>query len=261
MTLLEAPSLVSGDMTSQLSRLLVNSLNETLHWLLLKVTVETEQREARREKLKVHYPQVSYNTGLVRELLSRTGLLSTLSNLSRQRLEKEINLETCLPTFQHIQHSDGWMTAKHFWGEESYLVRQFLQDNESFVSPELLAILCSSSDDLIKSMFQNPVDSQGKTVFSKEETQEDQSNKKHFLMESQQTLAVKFQYLVSYLMNLVTKTSLHFVFCLDSSQDLSSQLEIFKIKELNFVRRNGFSHRPDFASFLLRYCFLGKDFN
>ena len=257
-TLLDTPSIKSGQETSPLSRLLVNSFTEALHWLLLKMTVECEQRDARNERLKVHYPQLSYNTELVRELFSRTGFLSTLSILSRQRLDQDINMAGSFSSFQHLQYNDGQVTARHFWGEENYEVGHFLQDNESFLSPDMLTTLCSSSDDQIKSWFQNPLDNQGKTLFSKEVT-EDLSNKRHFLMESQQTLTVKFQYLVSSLMNLMVKTSSHFVFCFDSSQDISFQLEVFQIKELNFVRRNGFSYRSDFANFLLRYCFLGKN--
>ena len=259
--LLDTPGVESGQTSHcPLSSLVVNTLNESLHWVLLKTQVEREAREARREKLKVLYPQLSYNTELLRDLLGRTGLLSTLSSFSRQRLDQDIHVPDKLETFQHIDYSHRVVTLKHFWGEETYSADQFVQDNECFVSPELIATLCSSSDDMIRSIFQSPVDSQGKIVFAREES-DDPARKNHFLVESQQTVTVRFQYLVSSLLSLVMKTSPHFVFCFPSSHDLSSQLEIFSIKELNFVRRAGFSHRPDFASFLLRYCFLAFEFD
>ena len=262
LTLLDTPGVESGQ-TAQLcplSRLMVNTLNESLHWVLLKTQVEREAREARREKLKVLYPELSYNTELVRDLLGRAGLFSTISSFSRQRLDQDIHVPDQLETLQHVNYSHRVVTLKHFWGEETYDADRFVPDNECFVSPELIATLCSSSDDLIRSVFQSPVDSQGKTVVAGEES-EDPASKNHFLMESQQTVTVRFQYLVSSLLSLITTTSPHFVFCFSSGQDLSPQLEMFSIKELNFVRRTGFSHRPDFASFLLRYCFLAFEFD
>ena len=262
MTLLDTPGVESGQTTQHcpLSRLVVNTLNESLHWVLLKTQVEREAREARREKLKVLYPELSYNTDLLRDLLGRTGLFSTISSFSRQRLDQDIHIPDQLETFQHLDYSERVVTLKHFWGEEAYSVDQMVPDNECFVSPDLITTLCSSSDDQIRSMFQSPVDSQGKTVFVLEES-EDSASRNHFLTESQQTVTVKFQYVISSLLSLIMKTSPHFVFCFPSSQDLSPHLEVFSIKELNFVRRTGFSHRPDFASFLLRYCFLAFEFD
>ena len=264
-TLLDTPGVESGktSLHCPLSRLVVNTLNESLHWMLLKTQVEREAREARREKLKVLYPELSYNTEVVRDLLGRAGLFSTISSFSRQRLDRNIHIPDKLETFQTINYSEGLVRVKHFWGEETYSVDQMVPDNECFVSPDLITTLCSSSDDQIRSMFQSPVDSQGKTVFVLEES-EDPASRNHFLTESQQTVAVKFQYVLSSLLSLVMKTSPHFVFCFPSSRDLSDlspQLENFNIKELNFVRRTGFSHRPDFASFLLRYCFLAFEFD
>ena len=80
-------------------------------------SLEREAREARREKLKVLYPELSYNTELVRDLLGRAGLLSTISSFSRQRLEQDIHVPDQLETFQQVNYSHRVVTLNHFWGE------------------------------------------------------------------------------------------------------------------------------------------------
>ena len=83
----------------------------------------------------------------------------------------------------------------------------------------------------------------------------------HSQATSQLTAGTKFQHFLSDFANLVLSCEPHLVFCLDSSRDLPSQLETFNIKELNFVRRNGYSYRLDFAELLQRYCFLAFEYD
>ena len=78
---------------------------------------------------------------------------------------------------------------------------------------------------------------------------------------SQLTVGTKFQHFLSDFANIVLSCEPQFVFCFDSSRDLSSQLEMFNIKELNFVRRNGYPYRFDFADLLQKYCFLAFEYD
>ena len=80
---------------------------------------------------------------------------------------------------------------------------------------------------------------------------------------AQQTAGARFQHFLAQLTSDILAAAPHFVICLDQagSRDLPAQLETFNIKELNFVRRNGFCHRLTFAELLQRYCFLAFQYD
>ena len=59
-TLVETPGVNSdSDQETDFSRLLGNTLNEAVRWMIQKIVIAQEDAEAKREKLKVLYPQVS----------------------------------------------------------------------------------------------------------------------------------------------------------------------------------------------------------
>ena len=61
-TIVDSPGVDSkNDSQSDFSRLLTNSLNETVNWMIQKLIIVREDNDARREKLKVFYPQVFFN--------------------------------------------------------------------------------------------------------------------------------------------------------------------------------------------------------
>ena len=58
-TIVETPGVNSdSDQETDFSRLLGNTLNEAVRWMIQKMVITQEDTEAKREKLKVHYPQV-----------------------------------------------------------------------------------------------------------------------------------------------------------------------------------------------------------
>ena len=98
-------------------------------------------------------------------------------------------------------------------------------------------------------------------IFNLEDDMDTERNKVYSQTTSQLTVGTKFQHFLSDFANLVLSCEPQFVFCFDSSRDLSSQLEVFNIKELNFVRRNGYPYRLDFADLLQKYCFLAFEYD
>ena len=78
---------------------------------------------------------------------------------------------------------------------------------------------------------------------------------------SQLTTGTKFRHFLSDFASIILTCEPNLVFCFDSTQDLSSQLEMYNIKELNFVRRNGYPYRFDFADLLQKYCFLAFEYD
>ena len=191
--LLDIPGICnSGSEESDYSRLLVNTLNETMGWMTQKIVIEQEDTEARKEKLKVFYPQTMDHTPLLREIISKQGLLPALTKLSNERLNTDSIDKTFpeLENFKEITRKDGQLKMKHFWGVETYEEKNFLENNESFFNPEFINVLGSSGDDIIKSIFMSPVDEHGKHLF---ENIEDVPDRKVHSLSSSQQSAEKFK--------------------------------------------------------------------
>ena len=260
-TLVSSPGIAGAGagQGSELCRLLTNSANEALHWLLNKIVISEEEAEARRERLKVFYPQVPDTAPLLRELLSRAGLLAALARTSHQRLTQEVDMDQRYGDLRHSTIGAGSLTVQHFWGEETYTDTGFLEANEGFVSPDIISTLASSGDEAIKLMFSCPLNTRGKVVFGAEEA----GGRLQHPASAQQTAGARFQHFLAQLTSDILAAAPHFVICLDQagSRDLPAQLETFNIKELNFVRRNGFCHRLTFAELLQRYCFLAFQYD
>ena len=193
------------------------------------------------------------------EIISKTGLLPALSKISKERTTQSVNLqEKRKSNFSHIQIGEDSMCIKHFWSTETYKDARFMEANEGFVNPYLISTCTHSSDEFIKSMFSNPVTNEGKVIF--DDVDDEHVSGKH-LNSVQETAGSKFQHFLSSLARVVLTSESHFVFCFDKNRDILSQLETYNIKELNFVRRNGFSHRLEYSDFLQRYCFLAFQFD
>ena len=59
--LVDTPGIRSdGEIESDFSRFLNNTLNECTHWMTQKLVISKEDSEARSERLKIFYPQVCY---------------------------------------------------------------------------------------------------------------------------------------------------------------------------------------------------------
>ena len=267
-TLVSSPGIAGAGagQGSELCRLLTNSANEALHWLLNKIVISEEEAEARRERLKVFYPQVPDTAPVVRELLSRAGLLAALARTSHQRLTQEVDMDQRYGDLRHSTIGPGSLTVQHFWGEETYTDTGFLEANEGFVSPDIISTLASSGDEAIKLMFSCPLNTRGKVVFTAEEEAgagAGEAGRLQHPASAQQTAGARFQHFLAQLTSDILAAAPHFVICLDQagSRDLPAQLETFNIKELNFVRRNGFCHRLTFAELLQRYCFLAFQYD
>ena len=175
--------------------------------------------------------QIADTTPLLNELLSKTGLFSALSKISKERVNHQVNLgeKRKNNNFSTIHVQDEEISMKHFWKTETYNDKNFITCNECFVNPQLLNILINSSDEFIKSMFISPVGKDGKLVFENEIGENGEIV--HSLITHQETVGSKFQHFLSSFGKLFLATEPHFVFCFDMNQDLLSQLEIYNIKE------------------------------
>ena len=88
-------------------------------------------------------------------------MLASLTKTSRDRLQEEVNLKKRrVKNTDHISYGEDTLTVKHFWAEEKYKDKDFLNANESFISPEILKTLAQSDEESIRSMFSRPLNKQ-----------------------------------------------------------------------------------------------------
>ena len=98
---------------------------------------------------------------MLKEVISRDGLLASLTKTSRDRLQEEVNLQKRREmNTNHISYGEDTLTVKHFWAEETYKDTDFLKANESFISPDILKTLAQSDEETIRSMFSRPLNKQ-----------------------------------------------------------------------------------------------------
>ena len=98
---------------------------------------------------------------MLKEVISKDGLLTSLTKTSRDRLQQEVNLKKRREkNTDHISYGEDTITIKHFWAEETYKDKDFLKANESFISPEILKTLAQSDEESIRGMFSRPLNKQ-----------------------------------------------------------------------------------------------------
>ena len=97
---------------------------------------------------------------VLKEIISKDGLLASLTKTSRDRLLKDANLKATRMDSSQITYGNESLTVKHFWAEETYKDTDFLKLNESFTSPEILKMLSQSDEESIRSMFSRPLNKQ-----------------------------------------------------------------------------------------------------
>ena len=97
---------------------------------------------------------------MLKEIISKDGILASLSKTSRDRLLKDANPKTTRMDSSQITYGNDNLTVKHFWAEDTYKDTDFLKLNESFTSPEILKMLSQSDEESIRSMFSRPLNKQ-----------------------------------------------------------------------------------------------------
>lgn len=100
------------------------------------------------------------NSAVLKEIISKDGILASLTKMSRDRLLHDVDLNRRELDSSHITYGDTTLTVKHFWAEETYKDTDFLKINESFTSPEILKMLSQSGEESIRYMFSRPLNKQ-----------------------------------------------------------------------------------------------------
>jgi myosin-3 len=141
------------------------------------------------------------------------------------------------------------------------------------LSPDLIAAMRDSTDDIVRLIFSIPIASNGRLV---QQDQTTSSNNKtdtqqYSQSRSQQTMSTYFRYSLMSLLRTTLDGTPHFVRCIRPNtlqkadhlcaDHLIRQLRYSGLLETVRARASGFTHRLSFADFLRRYCFLGFSFD
>jgi len=165
---------------------------------------------------------------------------------------------------------------RHFAGEVCYDSENFIDKNRNFLSPDLIATMRDSTDEIVRLIFCIPFGSNGRLMQQQESSTTSSSsnksdNQQYSQSRSQQTVSTYFRYSLMNLLRTTLDGTPHFVRCIKpnvlqkpdklSVDQLVRQLRYSGLLETVRARASGFTHRLTFADFLRRYCFLGFSFD
>ena len=78
-------------------------------------------------------------------VLGPTGLLSKVSELGKE--ESLVRRGQEVADVVGNVKQDGSLILNHFWGEETYVTKDFLTDTTDFLHPEIVSAMVASSDE------------------------------------------------------------------------------------------------------------------
>ena len=161
---------------------------------------------------------------------------------------------------------------RHFAGDVCYDSTNFIEKNRNFLSPDLIATMRDSTDDIVRLIFSIPLANNGRLAQQETSTNSNKTdNQQYSQSRSQQTVSTYFRYSLMNLLRITLDGTPHFVRCIkpNSVQKSDSLCKDHLVRQLRYsglietvrARASGFTHRLSFDDFLRRYCFLGFSFD
>ena len=154
--------------TNSLEQLLINFANEKLQAQYVSLVLTLEQREYLDQQLTVEAVEVPQTDHALRLLEDPMGVLSLLDEQLRLGDRgSDANLTLALQR-AHASHAamagvrpphgadDGEFTLRHYAGEVRYAAGGFLRKSRDELQPELIALLATSTDDLVRALAAPP---------------------------------------------------------------------------------------------------------
>ena len=154
--------------TNSLEQLLINFATEKLQAQYVSLVLTLEQREYLDQQLTVEAVEVPQTDHALRLLEDPMGVLSLLDEQLRLGDRgSDANLTLALQR-AHSSHAamagvrpphgadDGEFTLRHYAGEVRYAAGGFLRKSRDELQPELIALLATSTDDLVRALAAPP---------------------------------------------------------------------------------------------------------
>ena len=111
-----------GERAGDFTRLLSDTTSSALQWAATTSLIRWEEAEARKERIKVFYPQPQLNRGCLDAVLGETGLLARLTALGREEslVRRGGEAAEVAGEVAGCQVQGEKLTLQHFWGPEKY---------------------------------------------------------------------------------------------------------------------------------------------
>uniref|UniRef100_A0AAQ5XBI2 non-specific serine/threonine protein kinase n=1 Tax=Amphiprion ocellaris TaxID=80972 RepID=A0AAQ5XBI2_AMPOC len=260
-------------------QLCINIANEQIQFYFNQHIFAWEQDEYLNEEVDARMIEYEDNRPLLDLFLQKPmGMLSLLDEESRfpqatdqTLVEKfEDNLKT--KSFWRPKRVDLGFGIHHYAGKVIYNAAGFLAKNRETLPADIVLLLRSSENELIRKLVTHPLTKTGKiysTVphFTKQSEQNDTpSHPRETTNMRTQTVASYFRYSLMDLLSKMVAGQPHFVRCIKPNNDRHAnkfdrekvlvQLRYTGILETAKIRRQGYSHRILFANFIKRYYIL-----
>lgn len=278
---------------NMLSELLVNSLNEQLHYFYLQKTFTWETLDLTDNEIEFT-PFTFYDnkTTLERILKKPDDLVSLIDDASKNQQDGRYIIEN-LKSFEKSEIkavSSVEFSITHYTGTVVYNATEIPDKNRDFLPPEIIEVLRSSENSPIKLMFTNKLNKMGnvtisfgnenirRKIISSSSSSEDENKElthQYSQIKRMRTLATTFR---AVSLDLLKELSVggsgggtHFISCIRSnlkntpwtfnSEIVRQQIKALAVTETAKERQNGYPCRISFSEFLKRYQFLAFDFD
>uniref|UniRef100_A0A8C7Y737 non-specific serine/threonine protein kinase n=1 Tax=Oryzias sinensis TaxID=183150 RepID=A0A8C7Y737_9TELE len=266
-------------------QLCINIANEQIQFYFNQHIFAWEQDEYLNEEVDARMIEYEDNRPLLDLFLQKPmGMLSLLDEESRfpqatdqTLVEKfEDNLKT--KSFWRPKRVDLGFGIHHYAGKVIYNAAGFLSKNRETLPADIILLLRSSENELIRKLVTHPLTKTGKEatlllsgfcgVFSPDPTNcgDAPYHPRETTNMKTQTVASYFRYSLMDLLSKMVAGQPHFVRCIKPNNDRQAnkfdrekvlvQLRYTGVLETAKIRRQGYSHRILFANFIKRYYLL-----
>ncbi|CAH1176110.1 unnamed protein product [Phaedon cochleariae] len=268
------------------SQLLVNSLNEQLHYHFLQRVFAWELQDNQNEN--VEYTPITYynNKDALNELMGKPeGLFSIVDDASKKGHGSRYIIENLnsVEKKKVLATQTNKFAVAHFTGKVTYNVRDMSEKNRDYLSPEIIETMRSSKNPIVSMLFSNKLDRTGNLIVPSEEIRKSKYryspkisiDKQYSQIKKMRTESTVFRALC---LDLLKELSIgiglggtHFVKCIRTdlkgvpgnfhSELIKQQIRAMAVVESAKTRQQGYPQRISFSEFLRRYKFLAFDFD
>uniref|UniRef100_A0A4W6DVE4 non-specific serine/threonine protein kinase n=1 Tax=Lates calcarifer TaxID=8187 RepID=A0A4W6DVE4_LATCA len=258
-------------------QLCINIANEQIQFYFNQHIFAWEQDEYLNEEVDARMIEYEDNRPLLDLFLQKPmGMLSLLDEESRfpqgtdqTLVEKfEDNLKT--KSFWRPKRVDLGFGIHHYAGKVMYNAAGFLAKNRDMLPADIVLLLRSSENELVRKLVTHPLTKTGKEDKWKRNKKEVVFYTPYHPRETTnmrtQTVASYFRYSLMDLLSKMVAGQPHFVRCIKPNNDRQAnkfdrekvlvQLRYTGVLETAKIRRQGYSHRILFANFIKRYYIL-----
>ncbi|XP_078345595.1 myosin-IIIb-like isoform X2 [Oculina patagonica] len=274
-------------------QLCINIANEQVQFYFNQQIFSWELEEYRVEGISLERITFTDNRPVLDMFLQKPiGILALLDEESRfpkatdSTLVEKFHKNIEGPFYERPKENDVYpsFVIVHYAGRVKYDATNFLEKNRDTLSPDIIHVLRSSDNRLVRTLMQHPLSRSGVSIkknssqpnmlqvdkekkvnglMSLPETKQSPSLSSKSTSRWQQTVSMHFRYSLRDLLAKLLPAESHFVRCIRPNEQMvpgkfdqekvQTQLRYTGVLETTRIRRQGYSERITFAEFVKRY--------